>query len=117
VTWRSTGVSAETLREGLPRELVPGARTIVLARAVGAVHALDGICPHLGGLLGDGTLEGERLACPLHGATFNVTNGTVLVDPFGVEPPEGGAERLRTYPTRVDGAGLIEVDLPDEGSG
>ncbi|HLM70738.1 MAG: Rieske (2Fe-2S) protein [Thermoplasmata archaeon] len=113
MTWVRTGVAVATLPESRPQELVVGARTLVLVRSSDRLQALDGICPHLGGLLAEGTVEGDRLACPLHGAVFSVSSGAVVADPFGLEPPEGGVDPLRTFPTRVE-AGMVEVDLPDE---
>jgi len=41
----------------------------------GEFHALDGVCPHMGGLLGNGTLNGCVIQCPEHGIRFNVTTG------------------------------------------
>jgi nitrite reductase/ring-hydroxylating ferredoxin subunit len=114
MTWIKTGVAAASLAESKPQELVVGTRTILLVLSSGRLRAVDGICPHLGGLLAEGTVEGDRLTCPLHGAVFSVASGAVLADPFGLEPPEGGVDPLRTYPTRVE-AGMVEVDLPAEG--
>lgn len=45
------------------------------------VHVIDGRCPHRGGPLGEATLQGERIACPLHGWEFNVTDGSCLDRP------------------------------------
>ncbi len=113
MTWVKTGVAFATLTDSRPQELVVDGRTLLLVRSSGRLHAVDGICPHLGGLLAEGTVEGDRLTCPLHGAVFSVASGTVLADPFGLEPPEGGVDPLRTFPTRVE-AGMVEVDLPAE---
>jgi 3-phenylpropionate/trans-cinnamate dioxygenase ferredoxin subunit len=41
----------------------------------GAFLALDGNCPHQGGLLGNGTLDGWVVKCPEHGLRFDVTTG------------------------------------------
>ena len=41
----------------------------------GAFHALDGNCPHQGGLLSNGTLDGCVVKCPEHGMRFDVTTG------------------------------------------
>lgn len=96
---------------GSRREVMVGSRSVLFVRLGDAIHAIEPICPHLGGLLADGALEGNRLACPEHGAIFDVTNGRVIADPFGVEPPEGAVEPIAAYPVRqVDG--MIEVDLP-----
>jgi nitrite reductase/ring-hydroxylating ferredoxin subunit len=111
VTWKKTGVSAGTLLPGTTREVVIGATSVLLARVGPLIFATEAVCPHLGGLLADGTLAGRRLTCPLHAAVFDVGTGAVLVDPFGFEPPQGMLAPLSSYPTRTD-AGMVEVDLP-----
>jgi len=115
MSWVKTGIAASTVSESLPRELLLGARTLVLVRAGGSVHALDGICPHLGALLAEGTVDGDRLVCPLHGAAFAVSSGFVLADPFGLEPPEGGVSALRRFATRIE-SGMVEIEVPDDRS-
>ena len=111
MTWKNTGVAVSALAPGALLEVVVDATTIVLARVGPLVFALDAVCPHIGGLLGDGTLAGRRLTCPVHGAVFDVGTGAVLADPFGVEPPEGGVSPVTVYPARIE-AGMVEVDLP-----
>jgi nitrite reductase/ring-hydroxylating ferredoxin subunit len=112
MTWQKTGVTEASLSEGSPREVMIDSRSVLLVRVEGAVHAIDGICPHLGGALSEGRLEGRRLTCPLHEATFDVTTGAVVTDPFGLVPPEGGVTPVASFPIRGrDGA--IEVEVPD----
>ena len=50
-------------------------KTVLLANVDGAFYALDNKCPHLGGSLSDGEMEGGTLACPRHGAKFDVRTG------------------------------------------
>ena len=65
------------------RELSPGENKVVnvngqdiaLANVGGEFFAVNNTCPHRGGSLGDGFLEGEIITCPLHGWRFNVRNG------------------------------------------
>ncbi len=111
MTWKPTGVAATTLRPGTTREVLVGASLVLLARVGPLVFAVDPVCPHLGGLLSDGSLAGRRLTCPVHGATFDVGNGSVIADPFGIEPPAGDVAPLSSYPARIEN-GMVEVDLP-----
>ncbi|HTT16456.1 MAG TPA: Rieske 2Fe-2S domain-containing protein [Thermoplasmata archaeon] len=110
MTWRRTGVPEAELAENAPRGVALGDVPIVLVRAAGAVRAVQGSCPHIGGDLADGTVDLGKLSCPLHGATFDLATGAVRADPFGVAPPEGAVEPLRVYPVRV-ADGEVEVDL------
>ena len=45
-----------------------GARAVAVARlASGKVVVVDDVCPHDGGRISDGFVEGERLVCARHG--------------------------------------------------
>jgi nitrite reductase/ring-hydroxylating ferredoxin subunit len=48
---------------------------ISVVRAKGRLCAIADRCPHAGGSLSDGTLEGSVLTCPRHGSQFDVTTG------------------------------------------
>ena len=41
----------------------------------GKFHCLRGICPHAGGPLGQGMLDGNVLTCPWHGWQFDARTG------------------------------------------
>ncbi len=68
----------EELPEGTMRKVVAGGKEILLARVEDSYYAVENKCPHLGGDLSRGTLEGEAVTCPLHGSQFNLTNGKVI---------------------------------------
>ncbi len=110
MTWTDTGVAAEEVPEGGLREVDVGGRPVLLVRAGSQLYATSGRCAHQQGLLADGWLEGSRLTCPDHNAVFDVRTGTVLADPFGIEPPAGGCDPLATFPVKAEG-GRIWVDL------
>ena len=57
------------------RELIGGDRIVALFNVDGEFHALDGICPHQGGPLGQGRLTGCIVTCPWHGWQFDVRTG------------------------------------------
>ncbi len=93
-------------------ELTPGTHRVVDLDGVAvAVFNLDGEyfafrdeCPHDGGILSNGALDGEVIVCPRHGARFEVRTGTVLGPP--------AYEDLRMFPVRVTD-GRVQVLLPD----
>jgi nitrite reductase/ring-hydroxylating ferredoxin subunit len=60
---------------GSGKELTAGGRVIALYNVDGDFHALDGVCPHAGGPLGEGELSGNIVTCPWHGWQFDVTTG------------------------------------------
>ncbi|OGZ45290.1 MAG: hypothetical protein A2756_01565 [Candidatus Ryanbacteria bacterium RIFCSPHIGHO2_01_FULL_48_27] len=73
----------------------------------GKYYAISNTCSHAGGSLCRGTLTGDSIQCPVHGAKFNVATGAVM-----------GPPALRpqlTYPVRVRGRDVeveVEVEMP-----
>lgn len=68
----------------------------------GRVFAIDDGCPHDGGPLSEGMLDGTTIICPWHNAEFDVTCGKVLCPP--------AAEDVKSYPVFVTGDS-VEVEL------
>jgi nitrite reductase/ring-hydroxylating ferredoxin subunit len=61
-------------------------RDIALANVGGKVYAINNVCLHSGGPLGQGVLDGNSVMCPWHGWQFDVTTGKTLDDPtIGVD--------------------------------
>lgn len=54
---------------------------VVLLHVSGEVFAIDDVCTHDGGPLGEGELEDHTIACPRHGAKFDIRAGTALTMP------------------------------------
>ncbi|HLF17185.1 MAG TPA: Rieske 2Fe-2S domain-containing protein [Candidatus Thermoplasmatota archaeon] len=94
----------ETLRDGGMAEVEAEGRPVLLARQGGEVHASSATCPHKFGPLADGVLEGTRLTCPMHAATFDLTTGRSL-------PGQEWAGTLQLYPVRIV-EGVVEVLVP-----
>lgn len=53
-------------------------RLIALFHVGGEFFALDDVCTHDGGPLAEGELDNHTVACPRHGAQFDVRTGTAL---------------------------------------
>jgi metal-sulfur cluster biosynthetic enzyme/nitrite reductase/ring-hydroxylating ferredoxin subunit len=54
---------------------------IALFHVEGAYYALDDVCTHDGGPLASGELTGHKVACPRHGAKFDIRTGAALSMP------------------------------------
>ncbi len=95
-------------------DLPAGQVTTVLAgvTAVCLIHtaeygytALDNRCPHQGGPLGEGQLDGKWLLCPWHGYEY---------DPKTGEPPEGYGDCATPCPVEVRDDGIyVQVAEPE----
>jgi len=55
-------------------------KRIALFNVEGSFYALDDVCPHQGGPLGEGELMGNVVTCPWHGWEYDVTTGYNMFD-------------------------------------
>ena len=95
-------VAAADLAPGSCTEVVAGGHAIALCHAEGAFHAIGNRCPHRGGPLGQGLLDGHVLWCPWHAWTYDVTTGVSTVNPD---------IRVERYEVKVeDGQVMVRVD-------
>lgn len=97
------------LPPGTARPVTVARRRLALVNHHGVISAVDGDCPHAGGPLGEGQPgAGCVLACPWHGAVFDVRDGAPLRGP--ARKPVG------TYQVRVTD-GVVQVAVPADGHG
>ncbi len=73
-SWIDLG-SVEELRDPPLREIKAGTLRIALSYRDGKFGAVSGICNHVGGPLGAGTLDGEYVVCPWHHYKFHRVHG------------------------------------------
>ncbi len=86
---------------GAGTEIVVEGRIVALFNVDGVFYAMDGVCPHQGGPLGKGQLDGCTLTCPWHGWQFDVRDGQSRLS-VSVRQP--------TLPTKIEG-GKVYVEL------
>jgi 3-phenylpropionate/trans-cinnamate dioxygenase ferredoxin subunit len=95
--------TAADVPPGSVRVFQVNGRSIALANLDGSFYAVDNLCTHDNGPLGEGTLWNGTIECPRHGARFDVKTGAVKALP-AVRP-------VRTYPVRLDGDEVsVDVD-------
>ena len=58
-----------------------GGETVAVFKTSQGFRACQNVCPHAGGSLGEGNVEGETVTCPLHGWQFNLQTGACLNEP------------------------------------
>jgi nitrite reductase/ring-hydroxylating ferredoxin subunit len=61
--------------EGTGKVVTTATRVLALYNVEGSFHAVENTCPHRGGPLGEGQLEGTVVTCPWHGWQFDVCSG------------------------------------------
>ena len=82
---------------------VEGEQVAVFRLRDGTLYAVSAVCPHAGGPIGDGQIDGTVVQCPLHQNVFRLADGVSTTG----QPP------LRSYPVHVDDAGDVVVQIPD----
>lgn len=93
----------ETIPPGQVRVVEAGEESIAVCRTLdGALFAVEDLCTHDGGPLGEGTLADFAIECPRHGARFDVRTGAVLCMPAVVP--------VRTFPIREE-AGTLFIQV------
>ena len=78
-------------------------REIAIYSVGGKIYATESGCPHRGGPLGEGYLEGRVITCPWHGWRFDVISGATEVNPD---------VRIKSYDVKQEGNDIL-VKLED----
>lgn len=98
--WIPAAATTE-ITEGCGKVVSIGDKQLAVFHCNGAFYAIDNTCPHRGGPLGEGDIEGTVVTCPWHGWQFDVVSG---------ESPVNPAVQVKKYPIKLDG-GVILLEL------
>ena len=90
--------SANDLKPGENKVVNVNGTEVALFNVEGEFFAITNTCPHRGGPLGEGYLEGDAVTCPWHGWRFNVKTGVSPVIPTSKVP---------TYEVKVEGGDVF----------
>jgi nitrite reductase (NADH) small subunit len=91
----------ELPREGEAKEFELGEKVICVANVGGVITAMDNVCLHMGGPLGQGYIEGDKIVCPWHGWEYDIKTGELGDDP---------QSKLAIYPLKIENGDIfIEI--------
>lgn len=84
-----------------------GERLVAVIHAAGHFYALDDVCTHDGGPLSDGPVDPQEktIACPRHGAKFDLRSGAALTMP--------ATKPTKAHEVKVEGDQIL-LRLSDE---
>jgi nitrite reductase (NADH) small subunit len=83
------------------KEFTCGHKEICVANVNGTYSAMDNICLHQGGPIGQGTIEVGKVVCPWHGWAYDPKTGAAT---------HNANAKLAVYPIKIEnGDVLIEV--------
>jgi nitrite reductase (NADH) small subunit len=87
--------------QGEAKEFSLGDKVICVANVNGTITAMDNVCLHQGGPLGQGVVEGGKIVCPWHGWEYDPKTGQAGSNPNA---------KVTVYPIKVEGGEvMIEV--------
>jgi nitrite reductase (NADH) small subunit len=83
------------------KEFFCGNKTICIANVNGVYSAMDNVCLHRGGPLGQGMIEGGKVICPWHGWAWDPQTGQASQD---------SRAKVAIYPLKIE-SGDVMVEI------
>jgi nitrite reductase (NADH) small subunit len=80
------------------REFTLGDKTICVANVDGTITAMDNVCLHRGGPLGQGVVDRGKIICPWHGWEWNPATGEAVHNP---------AAKVPVYPLKTENGDVL----------
>jgi nitrite reductase (NADH) small subunit len=80
------------------REFEVNGKVICVANTGEGCAAMDNVCVHRGGPLGQGVVEGNKVICPWHGWTFDANTGACV---------HNADARVTVYPLKIEGDDVL----------
>jgi multimeric flavodoxin WrbA/nitrite reductase/ring-hydroxylating ferredoxin subunit len=96
--WTDVG-AADELATRAVQEVTVGRVKVALTCKDGVFGAISGVCNHVGGPLGKGSLDGDYVVCPWHYWKFHCTTG--------VGEPGYEDDRVPAHDVKVDGGRVL----------
>jgi 3-phenylpropionate/trans-cinnamate dioxygenase ferredoxin subunit len=98
---------ADDLPVGTCKPFVIDGMRLIVAHLADGYHALENRCSHANSMLSTSKIyRGDQVACPIHGARFDLKTGAAKSPPAFTS--------LETFPVRVT-EGQVEVSVPKAG--
>lgn len=97
--WTDVAAEADLPEAGRPIRVEANGVAVLLIRRQGRIEAVANTCPHLGGPLHEGTIEGDTVICPWHGSVFCLSDGKLRHGP--------ATAPLMAYETKVEGGRVL----------
>jgi nitrite reductase/ring-hydroxylating ferredoxin subunit len=88
----------DELPPGSAKEVEHEGRIYAIFNVGGTLQVLDGICPHQGGPLAEGLVEGTIVTCPWHGWQFDLQSGTM---------PTGSRIKQAVFEVKIEGQDVL----------
>ena len=101
MAYTKIGAQSDLPGPGEAKEFEVAGKTICVANVNGTCTAIDNVCLHMGGPLGQGYIENGKVVCPWHGWEYDPATGSLEGDP---------KTHLDVYPIKVENGDVL-VDV------
>ena len=92
---------SELPAENHAKEFPCSGKVICVANVNGTISAMENVCLHRGGPLGQGSIQGGKVVCPWHGWQWDPQTGQAVHNPNA---------KLAVYPVKIEnGDVMIEI--------
>jgi nitrite reductase/ring-hydroxylating ferredoxin subunit len=100
-TWTRIAARSELPAAGQAKEFDVGNETLCIVAVDGSYAAMDNLCLHRGGSLGQGSIENGKVVCPWHAWRWDPVTGASVEDP---------KLKVAVYPIKLEGDDvLVEI--------
>lgn len=82
------------IEEGAGKTVIANGKEIAVFKKDDAVYAMENSCPHRGGPLGEGYVDGLDVTCPWHAWSFDLKTGECRTMPEFKQP---------VFPAKMEG--------------
>ena len=94
------------VKAGEKKKVTVNNKVLLLTNIQNTYYAIDNKCPHMGGSLYEGNLDGYSITCPKHGSVFDVRTGKII---------KGGkivfinlkVKDDQAYPVKIEGTDIL----------
>ena len=80
------------------KEFSCGEKVLCIANVNGEFAAMDNVCVHRGGPLGQGVVDEGKIVCPWHGWQYDPKSGAAVHNP---------AMKVKVYPVKIQGEDVM----------
>ena len=87
-------IAADALADGEHVVVDVEGTEVAVFNLAGQFYAIEDVCTHDGAEIASGTLEGDEIVCPRHGARFCIKTGAVKAPP--------AYEDVACFPVRIE---------------
>ena len=95
--------SVTDIPAGQARAFMVDAREVAVFNVGGRFYAIENRCPHQGGPLADGWIDGDTVTCPWHAWCYDVRDGKMTL---------GGFTSVDAFEVRVEGSTISVCSEP-----